>query len=161
MSSTRPAQFLLRHLANLLAPGLVFLPGFVAFIQYQGYPLWRSEVLVVGLILLGGLPFGLLLSWRPRTFGAAAVVLLLLILAMQVLSQGVVESLDFWGDLNQELAVWDGPVGGLALGVLIALPIVAVPFALLSRLGPNLGLILTTVFCLALLSGLTQSGYGG
>lgn len=34
MSSARPIPFLLRHAANLMAPGLVFLPSYVAFIQF-------------------------------------------------------------------------------------------------------------------------------
>ena len=76
MTSTKSPKFLLRHLANLLAPGLVFLRSFAAFVQYQGYPLWRLEVLITaGLLLIAGLPFGLLLSLRTRTFGAAAVTL--------------------------------------------------------------------------------------
>jgi hypothetical protein len=54
MSSSRSPQVLLRHLANLLAPGLVFLPSFAAFIQFQGYPVWRPEVLItVGLLCAG------------------------------------------------------------------------------------------------------------
>ena len=57
MSSSRSPRVLLRHLANLLAPGLVFLPSYAAFVQFQGYPLWRPEVLVLaGLMLLAGLP---------------------------------------------------------------------------------------------------------
>ena len=53
MSTSRPARILLRHLANLLAPGLVFLPSFAAFVQYQGYSLWRPEVLMIaGLALV-------------------------------------------------------------------------------------------------------------
>ncbi len=54
MSSSRSPQVLLRYLANLLAPGLVFLPSFAAFIQFQGYPVWRPEVLItVGLLCTG------------------------------------------------------------------------------------------------------------
>ena len=56
MPLLRPSQVLFRHLADLLAPGLVFLPSLAAFIQYQGYPLWRPEALViVGLLLFAGL----------------------------------------------------------------------------------------------------------
>ncbi len=54
MSSSRSPQVLLRHLANLLAPGLVFLPSFAAFVQFQGYSLWRPEVLITAGLLCAG-----------------------------------------------------------------------------------------------------------
>jgi hypothetical protein len=155
MSSSRSPQVLLRHLANLLAPGLVFLPSFVAFIQFQGYPLWRPEVLsIAGFLLLAGLPFGLLLSLRPRTFGAAAVALLLLTLASQIFSEEISGLLGLWSSLSQDLVAWAGPVGGIALSVLIGLPIAVIPFAALSWLGPNLGIVLATVFSVTLVSTL-------
>lgn len=154
MTSTKSPKFLLRHLANLLAPGLVFLPSFAAFVQYQGYPLWRLEVLITaGLLLIAGLPFGLLLSLRPRTFGAAAVTLLLLAFSMQIFPEEM-NLLGSWGSLSQDLIDWAGPFGGVAVSVLIALPIAAVPFAVLSWLGPNLGIVLATVFSMALVSTL-------
>jgi hypothetical protein len=97
MFTSRPARNLLRHLADLLAPGLVFLPSFVAFVQFQGYSLWRPEVLVIaGLLILAGLPIGLLLSVRPRTFGAAAVTLLLFAWATQFFAEGIVDLLALW-----------------------------------------------------------------
>ncbi len=155
MSSSRSPQVLLRHLANLLAPGLVFLPSFAAFVQFQGYPLWRPEVLIAaGFLLLVGLPFGLLLALRPRTFGAAAVTLLLLALATQIFAEGIIDVLGSWGSLSQDLTDWIGPFGGIAVTVLIALPIAAIPFAALSWLGPNLGIVLATVFSVTLVSSL-------
>jgi hypothetical protein len=105
-------------------------------------------------MLLGGLPFGLLLSLRPRTFGAAGVALLLFVLASQIFAEGISDVLRDWRGLSQDLIAWAGPVGGLALGVLIALPIVALPFTVLSWLGPNLGIVLATVFSVALVSTL-------
>jgi hypothetical protein len=132
----------------------VFLPSFIAFVQFQGYPLWRPEVLVIaGLLLLAGIPFGLLLSLRPRTFGAAAVTLLLLVLATQIFAEGI-DLLGSWGSLSQDLIDWIGPFGGIAVSVLIALPIAAIPFAALSWLGPNLGVVLATVFSVTLMSTL-------
>ena len=155
MSSARPAQVLLRHLANLFAPGLVFLPSYVAFVQFQGYPLWRPEVLIIaGLVLIAGLPFGLLLSLRPRTFGAATAVLVLIVLAMQIFDEGTFDVLSSWGNLSQDLIAWAGPIGGIALSVLITLLIAAVPFAVLSWLGPNLGIVLATIFSVTLVSSL-------
>ena len=59
-----------------------------------------------------------------------------------------------WGSLSQDLIDWAGPFGGVAVSVLIALPIAAVPFAVLSWLGPNLGIVLATVFSMALVSTL-------
>jgi hypothetical protein len=155
MSSSRSPQVLLRHLANLLAPGLVFLPSFVAFIQFQGYPLWRPEVLsIAGFLLLAGLPFGLLLSLRPRTFGAAAVALLLFAWITQISAEGIVGLLALWDGFSQSLVAWAGLYGGLAISFLVALLIAVIPFAALSWLGPNLGIVLATVFSVTLVSTL-------
>lgn len=155
MPSSRSPQILLRHIANLLAPGLVFLPSYVAFVQFQGYPLWRPEVLIIaGLLLLAGLPFGLLLALRPRTFGAASAVLVLIVLAMQIFDEGTFDVLSSWGNLSQDLVAWAGPIGGIALSVLITLLIAVVPFAVLSWIGPNLGIVLATIFSVALVSSL-------
>jgi hypothetical protein len=146
---------LLRHLANLLAPGLVFLPSYAAFVQFQGYPLWRPEVLVTaGLLLLAGLPFGLLLSLRPRTFGAAAVALLLFAWITQISAEGIVSLLALWDGFSQSLVAWAGLYGGLAISFLVALLIAVIPFAALSWLGPNLGIVLATVFSVTLVSTL-------
>ncbi len=154
MPAFRSPQFLLRQLANLLAPGLVFLPSFVAFVQFQGYSLWRPEVLAIaGLLFVAGLPFGLLLILRPQTFGAA-VALLLLILGMQVFPERFSDALGSWISLNQDLIAWAGPLGGVAIGVLVALSAMAIPFAALSWLGPNLGIVLATVFGVTLASTL-------
>ncbi len=155
MPAFRPPQVLLRHLANLLAPGLVFLPSFAAFVQFQGYSLWHFEVLIVaGLLLLAGVPIGLLLSWRPRTFGAAAVTVVLLAWVTDISAQGIVDLLALWDGLRQSLVAWAGPYGGLAVSFLVAVLIAAIPFAALSWLGPNLGLVLATVFGVALASTL-------
>jgi len=155
MSSSRSPQVLLRHLANLLAPGLVFLPSFAAFVQFQGYPVWRPEVLITaGLLLLAGLPFGLLLSLRPRTFGAAAVALLLFAWVTQISAEGIVDLLALWDGFSQSLVAWAGLYGGLAISFLVALLIVVIPFAALSWLGPNLGIVLATVFSVTLVSTL-------
>ena len=155
MPAFRSPQFLLRQLANLLAPGLVFLPSFVAFVQFQGYSLWRPEVLITaGLLLLAGLPVGLLLALRPRTFGAAAVTLVLLAWATQISAEGIVDLLALWDGLGRSFVAWVGPYGGLLLSFLVALVIAAVPFAALSWLGPNLGIVLATVFGVTLASTL-------
>ncbi len=155
MCSSRSSHVLLRRLPNLLAPGLVFLPSFIAFVQFQGYPLWRPEVLITaGLLLLAGLPFGLLLSLRPRTFGAAAVVLLLVAWVTQFSAEGIVGLLALWDGFSQSLVAWAGLYGGLAISFLVALMIAAIPFAALSWLGPNLGIVLATVFGVTLVSTL-------
>ena len=155
MFTSRPARNLLRHLADLLAPGLVFLPSFVAFVQFQGYPLWRPEVLVIaGLLILAGLPIGLLLSVRPRTFGAAAVTLLLFAWATQFFAEGIVDLLALWNDLRQSLIDWAGLYGGLAVSFMVALMIVVISFAVLSWLGANLGIVLATIFSVTLASSL-------
>lgn len=155
MPSSRTARATLCHLANLLAPGLVFLPSFVAFIQFQGYPLWRPEVLITaGVLLAAGSPFGLLLSLRPRTFGAAAMTLLLFAWATQFFAAGVVDLLAVWTDVRQSFIDLAGPYGGLAVSFLIALFIVLIPFLALSWLGENQGIVLATVFSVTLVSTL-------
>jgi len=155
MPSFWSPQLLLRHLANLLAPGLVFLPSFVAFVQFQGYPLWRPEVLVIaGLSILAGLPIGLLLIVRPRTFGAAAVTLLLLVWLTNIFAEDVANLFELWDGFNKDLVAWVGPLGGLAIGFVAALAIVAIPITTLSLLGRNLGLVLATVFGVTLLTTL-------
>ncbi len=133
----------------------MFLPSFAAFVQFQGYPLWRPEVLITaGLLLLAGLPFGLLLSLRPRTFGAAAVALLLFAWVTQFSAEGIVGLLALWDGFSQSLVAWAGLYGGLAISFLVALLIAVIPFAALSWLGPNLGIVLATVFSVTLVSTL-------
>ena len=128
MASSRPSRFLWRHLCNLLAPGLVFLPSLFVYVQSQGYPQWRPEVLITaGLILAAGLPIGLLLSLRPRTFGAAAMTLLLFAWLTQVSAEGVVGLFAWWDGFEQSTATWAGHYGGMAIGFVAALLMVAVP----------------------------------
>ena len=84
MTARSLGPLLLRHLANLCSPGLIFLTLFVAVLRFQEYPLWRLEViLAAALIIAVGLPFGVLISLRPKTFGAAAVTLVLLLWSTQ------------------------------------------------------------------------------
>lgn len=65
--------FLLRHLANLCAPGLIVLLPFLGFVGVNGYPVWQPEVLVAAAaILVLGAPLGLLLSLRPSAEGPGA-----------------------------------------------------------------------------------------
>lgn len=155
MSSSRSAGLWLRQLANLLAPGFVYLPSFFVYVQYQGYSQWRPEVLVVAVsILIAGLPVGLLLSLRPRTLGAAAVTVLLFAWLTAVSAEGVADVFARWNEFSQSLSGWAGRYGQLAITFLVALIVFAVPFAVLSRLGSNLGLVLATVFSVTLASSL-------
>ena len=65
---------LLRHLANLSAPGLFWLATFLGFVRFHDYPVWRPEILLIGLALIGlGIPIGLLIAIRAKTLGAAAL----------------------------------------------------------------------------------------
>lgn len=56
---------------------------------------------------------------------------------MQVFSDGSLDALAMWADLNQDLVARAGLFGGVVISVLIALAIVAIPFAVLSWLGPS------------------------
>jgi threonine/homoserine/homoserine lactone efflux protein len=70
---------LLRHLANLVSPGMIWLSAFLGFVRFHDYPVWRPEILLIGLALIAlGFPFGLLIAIRAKTLGAAATNLLLL-----------------------------------------------------------------------------------
>ena len=57
MAARSLVPFLLRHLANLCAPGLIFLSTFFAILQFHEYPIWRPEVALSALAIIAiGLP---------------------------------------------------------------------------------------------------------
>jgi hypothetical protein len=114
---------------------VVLLP-FFGFIRFHDYPVGRPEVLlVVGAILALGAPFGLLISIRAKTLGAAAITVLLLawlggtILASNQDIVFVVESARHWlVNIAGSAGMYIVFFGGFAL-------VVGTIFFLASRLG--------------------------
>jgi hypothetical protein len=138
---------LLRHLANLVSPGLIWLSAFLGFVRFHDYPVWRPEILLIGLALIAlGFPFGLLIAIRAKTLGAAATTLLLLGWAAENLLTRYPDSFTTWDTVVQSVVGWGGSVSQYALLALGALLVFGLPFALFSLLGRNLGIALATVF---------------
>lgn len=131
---------------------MVLLP-FFGFIRFHDYPVWRPEVLlVVGAILALGAPFGLLISIRAKTLGAAAITALLLawlggtILASNQDMFFVVESARHWlVNIAGSAGMYIVFFGGFAL-------VVGTIFFLASRLGQYLGIVVATAFGMASVS---------
>lgn len=138
---------LLRHVANISAPGLLWFSTFLGFVRFHDYPVWRSEILLIGLAFLGlGLPLGLLIATRPRTLGAAVITVLVLGWATENLVTRYPDSLTAWDAVMQSIADWGGPVSHYAALGLGAVAIVGGLLALCGLLGRNLGIVMTTVF---------------
>jgi hypothetical protein len=138
---------LLRHLANLVSPGLIWLSAFLGFVRFHDYPVWRPEILLNGLALIAlGIPFGLLIAIRAKTLGAAAATLLLLGWIAENLLTRYPDSFTTWDIVVQSVVGWGGSVSQYALLALGALLVFGLPFALFSLLGRNLGIVLATVF---------------
>jgi hypothetical protein len=141
---------LLRHLANLAAPGLFWLSTFLGFVRFHDYPVWRPEILLIGLALVGlGIPFGLLIAIRAKTLGAATVTLLLLGWGAEILLTRYPDSVAAWDAFVVSMVAWGGPVTLYALLALGAVVIFGIPFALFALLGRNLGVVMATVFGVA------------
>ena len=141
---------LLRHLANIAAPGLLFLSPFLVFVRFHDYPIWRPEILVVALALIGlGMPFGLLIAIRPKTFGAAALTVLVLVCTTEVLVSRYPDSLTAWDSFLQSVVDWGGSLGLYAVLGLGAVVVVGGLIALFGLLGRNLGIVMSTVFGVA------------
>jgi hypothetical protein len=140
-------KVVLRHLANLVAPGLIWLSAFLGFVRYHDYPVWQPEILLVGLGLIAlGFPFGLLIAIRPKTLGAAGITLLLLVWATETLLTHYPDSFATWDAFVQSISRWGGPVSRYALLAMGAVLVFGVPFSLFSMLGRNLGIVLATIF---------------
>ena len=146
---------ILRHAANVTAPGLLFLCPFLVFVRLHDYPVWRPEILIVALALIGlGVPFGLLIAVRPKTFGAAGLTVLLLVAATEILVSRYPDRLSAWDSILQSIADWGGPLGLYAVLGLGAVVVAGGSIALLGLLGRNLGIVMTTVFGVAAASTL-------
>lgn len=147
------ASFLMRHVANLCAPGLVVLSLFLGFVRFHDYPIWTLEVILVGVaILVLGMPFGLLLSLRAKTFGAGIITVLLLAWSCETLISMVPDALSVWDSAKTHLADLAGSGGAFViLAVATVLAVTALLF-LVGRLDRNLGIVVTTVFGVATLS---------
>jgi hypothetical protein len=144
---------LLRHLANLSAPGLFWLATFLGFVRFHDYPVWRPEILLIGLALIGlGIPIGLLIAIRAKTLGAAALTLLLLGWAAETLLTRYPDSFADWDAIVQSIVDWGGPFSLYAVLALGAVVIFGIPFALFALLGRNLGIVMATVFGVAAVS---------
>lgn len=152
---------LLRHAANLAAPGLLILCPFLVFVRFHDYPVWRPDILLVALALIGlGVPFGLLIALRPKTFGAAGLVVLLLVCATEILVSRYPDSFSAWDSILRSIADWGGPLGLYAVLGLGAVVVAGGTIALLGLLGRNLGIVMTTVFGVAAASTLPLAGRG-
>jgi hypothetical protein len=144
---------LLRHLANITAPGLFWLSTFLGFVRFHDYPVWRPEILLIGLALIGlGIPFGLLIAIRAKTLGAAALTLVLLGWAAETLLTRYPDSIAAWDAIVQSIVDWGGPFSLYVVLALGAVVIFGIPFALLALLGRNLGIVMATVFGVAAVS---------
>ena len=144
---------LLRHLANLSVPGLFWLATFLGFVRFHDYPVWRPEILLIGLALIGlGIPIGLLIAIRAKTLGAAALTLLLLGWAAETLLTRYPDSFADWDAIVQSIVDWGGPFSLYAVLALGAVVIFGIPFALFALLGRNLGIVMATVFGVAAVS---------
>ena len=141
------ASFLLRHLANLCAPGLIVLLPFLAFVRFHGYPVWRPEVLLVVAAILGlGMPFGLLLSLRAKTFGAAVITVFLLAWSYQTLLSSFPDVIFVWDSVKIRLTNSVGAIGMHTVFLAGSTVIAAVMLFLAGRLDRNLGIVIATVF---------------
>jgi hypothetical protein len=146
-------SFLLRHLANLCAPGLIVLLPFFGFVRFHDYPVWSPEVLlVVAAILALGTPFGLLLSVRAKTFGAAVITVLLLAWSCNALLSSFPDTLFLWDSVKARLTDLAGTVG-MNIAILAASALIAAVLLFLAgRLDRNLGLVITTIFGVGIVS---------
>ena len=139
-------HFLLRHLANLCAPGLIFLTTLFSLLRFHEYPIWRPEVALSALAIIAiGLPFGLLISLRPKTFGAVAVTVVLILWVSQF-KPTIPIGFAAWRWANQWRGDWVGDFAAIALicaAVIVAFSIV---FAAGVLLGRHLGIFVASVF---------------
>jgi len=140
-------SFLLRQLANLCAPGLIVLLPFLGFLRFHDYPVWRPEALIVVAAILGlGMPFGLLLSIRAKTFGAAVITVLLLGWSCNALLSSFPDALFLWDSAKDRLTNLVGTVGMNIIILAASALIVAVVLFLAGQLDRHLGLVITTIF---------------
>jgi hypothetical protein len=152
-------SFLLRHLANLFAPGLIVLLPYFGFIRFNDYPFWRPEVLLVAAaILVLGMPLGFLVSVRPKTFGAAVITVLLLALAIETFLTSLYDDHLFWDSVKVRLGSLAG-TRSIEIAVLAAFVVIAgATFFLAGRLDRNLGLVVATAFGIGALSTFAVPG---
>ena len=112
MAERSLVPFLLRHLANLCAPGLIVLTLFFSFVRFHDYPVWRPEVLLGAIAIISlGVPFGLLLSVRAKTFGAAVITVFLLAWSCEQLIALIPEPLSIWDSVKGRITELGGTVG--------------------------------------------------
>jgi hypothetical protein len=146
-------SFLMRHVANLCAPGLVVLSLFFGFVRFHDYPVWTPEViLVAAAILVFGMPFGLLLSVRAKTFGAGVITLLLLAWSCETLISSIPDALTVWESAKTQLVDLAGTIGLYIVISVATVLVVTVLLILTGRLGRNLGIVITAVFGVATVS---------
>lgn len=140
-------RFLLRHLANLCAPGLVVLLPFFGFVRFHDYEIWSPEVLVVVAAIMGlGMPFGLLLSVRAKTFGAAVITILLLAWSCNALLSTFPDTLLLWQAAKNRLTEVVGTAGMYVAIILGSTLIAALLLFVTGRLDRHLGIVVTTIF---------------
>jgi len=140
-------SFLLRHLANLCAPGFVVLLPFLEFVRFHDYLIWRPEVLSVIAAILGlGMPLGLLLSIRAKTFGAAVITVLILGWSCETLVSSFPNALVLWDSTKTQLTNLGGTVGMYIVILAASTLIAGILLFLTGRLDRNLGIVITTVF---------------
>ncbi len=132
---------------------MFWLATFLGFVRFHDYPVWRPEILLIGLALIGlGIPIGLLIAIRAKTLGAAALTLLLLGWAAETLLARYPDSIAAWDAIVQSIVDWGGPFSLYAVRGLGAVVIFGIPFALFALLGRNLGIAMATVFGVAAVS---------
>ena len=148
-------SYLLRHVANLCAPGLIVLTLFFGFVRFHDYPVWRPEVLLGAAAIIGlGVPFGLLLSVRAKTFGAAVITVFLLAWSCEQLIALIPEPLSIWDSVKGRITELGGTVGLYIVTAVVSMAVAAILLALTGRLDHNLGVVTATVFGVMVLSTL-------
>lgn len=146
MAERSLVPFLLRQLANLCAPGLIFLTTFLAILRFHEYPIWRPEVALSALAIIAiGLPFGLLISLRPKTFGAVAVTVVLVLWVSQF-EQSIVTGFAAWRWASQWRGDWAGDFAAIALMCAAVVVAFSIPLAAGVLLGRHLGIVVVTFF---------------
>jgi hypothetical protein len=98
------------------------------------------------------MPLGLLLSLRPKTFGAAVITILLLALSCEMLVSSYPDALTVWDSTKRQIANSVGTSGMYIVILTGSSLVVAVVLFLTSLLDKNLGPVISTVFGIAAVS---------
>lgn len=134
--------------ADVIAPALIFLAPFVAFIRFQEYPSLSLEILAVGAVLAGlGLAVGVGIAMLPVNWKVTAYAVLMLVVFDWQMRLGA-DDADVRPFLNAVLqrdpaALWG--IGKLWVGIFLIM-------MLFGAIRDRLGIILSVVFATILVS---------